>query len=91
LARWLEQIAQSREPAGPLSLAAGRDHLIAGAFADNLALELAKLSRMFRVSHPMELVVLNCWVTETKLTACLSNTSTMREKSSKLRLSRSTL
>ena len=31
----------------------------------------AKDSRMFRVSRPMELVVLNCWVTETKETPSL--------------------
>jgi hypothetical protein len=34
---------------------------------------------MFRVSRPME--VLNDWVTETKMTPCLSNTYTTLEKS----------
>ena len=46
---------------------------------------------MFSVSRPSEFVVLNCWVTATKLTPCLSNVSTMREKSSSDRLRRSTL
>ena len=30
---------------------------------------------MFSVSRPSEFVVLNCWVTETKLTPCLSKIS----------------
>src|SRR5215471_8208169 len=33
-------------------------------------------SRMFNVNLPMEVVVLNCWVTETKDTPCWSNSST---------------
>jgi len=51
----------------------------------------AKESRMFKVSRPMELVVLNCCVTETKLTECLSRISIMRAKSKRDRLSLSTL
>ena len=51
----------------------------------------AKLSRMFSVSRPIELVVLNCWVTETNETLCLSNTSTILAKSMSDRLRRSTL
>jgi len=51
----------------------------------------AKDKRMFNVSRPMELVVLNCWVTETKLTECLSKSSIMRAKSRRDRLRRSTL
>ena len=48
-------------------------------------------NRMFSVSRPSELVVLNCCVTETKLTPCLSNTSMIRAKSSRDRVRRSTL
>ena len=51
----------------------------------------AKDNRMFSVSRPSELVVLNCWVTETKLTPCLSSTSMIRAKSSSERVRRSTL
>src|ERR1700747_2727595 len=38
-------------------------------------------SSTFRVSRPIEVVVLNCWVTETKDTLCLSNSSTSLAKS----------
>ena len=41
----------------------------------------AKLSRMFSVSRPMDVVVLNDCVTETKVTPFRSNTSTSLEKS----------
>ncbi len=51
----------------------------------------ANESRMFRVSRPMELVVLNCWVTETKETPRFSRVSMIRVKSRRLRLIRSTL
>ena len=51
----------------------------------------ANESRMFRVSRPIECVVLNCWVTDTNETPCSSKTSTSLEKSMSERLSRSTL
>jgi uncharacterized hydantoinase/oxoprolinase family protein len=51
----------------------------------------ANESKMLSVSRPIECVVLNCWVTLTNATPCLSNVSMMREKSSSDRLSRSTL
>src|SRR5229473_986476 len=72
-----------------------------------LRLEAAILSRMrspvtsrsnwandsstFRVSRPIELVVLNCWVTETNDTAWASNSSTSLAKSARERVSRSDL
>ena len=46
---------------------------------------------MFSVRRPSELVVLNCWVTETNVAPCLSSTSMIRAKSSSERVSRSTL
>src|SRR6266849_391196 len=46
-------------------------------------------SRMFSVSRPSEVVVLNCWVTETKVTERWSNWSTSLAKSSSDRLNRS--
>jgi hypothetical protein len=51
----------------------------------------AKLSRMFKVSLPIEVVVLNCWVTLTNITLCRSNTSTSLAKSLSERLSLSIL
>ena len=51
----------------------------------------AKDSRMLSVSRPMEVVVLNCWVTETNDTPLRSNTSTSLAKSDKARVKRSIL
>jgi len=51
----------------------------------------AKLSSMFSVSRPIEVVVLNDWVTETKLVSARSSASTSFAKSSSERVSRSTL
>jgi hypothetical protein len=51
----------------------------------------AKDSSMLSVSRPIEVVVLNCWVTETNDTPRLSNTSTILAKSPSERVSRSTL
>src|SRR5260221_198462 len=72
-----------------------------------LRLEAAILSRMrsevtsrsnwandsstFSVSRPIEVVVLNCWVTDTKDTWCRSNSSTSFAKSASDRVRRSTL
>ena len=41
----------------------------------------AKDSSTLSVSRPIEVVVLNCWVTETNETACLSKISISRAKS----------
>ena len=51
----------------------------------------AKDNSTLRVNRPMEVVVLNCWVTETKETSRLSNTSTILEKSVSERVRRSIL
>ena len=45
--------------------------------------------RIFSVNRPSEVLVLNCWVTATKLTLCCSNTFNILVKSSKERLRRS--
>src|SRR4030088_1681899 len=45
-------------------------------------------SSTFSVSRPIEVVVLNCWVTETKDTSCLSNSSTSLAKSASDRVRR---
>ena len=46
---------------------------------------------MLRVNLPIDVVVLNCWVTETKDTFPLSKISTILAKSPSERVSRSTL
>jgi hypothetical protein len=51
----------------------------------------ANESSMLSVRRPMLVVVLNDWVTETKLTSALSKVSTSFEKSSSERVSLSTL
>jgi hypothetical protein len=51
----------------------------------------AKDSRMFSVSRPIDVVVLNDCVTETKVTPLRSNTSTSLAKSASERLRRSIL
>jgi hypothetical protein len=51
----------------------------------SLELEWANDSNTFRVSLPMEVVVLNCWVTDTNDTPWPSNSSTSFAKSAKER------
>src|SRR6266481_130019 len=51
----------------------------------------AKDRSTLRVSRPMEVVVLNCWVTETKDTPWASNSSTSLAKSASDLVRRSTL
>src|SRR5262245_16005072 len=51
----------------------------------------AKESSMLRVRRPIEVVVLNCWVTDTKEASWASSTSTILAKSASDRVSRSTL
>src|SRR3954470_7854817 len=50
----------------------------------------AKDRSTFRVSRPMEVVVLNCWVTETNETPWASNSSTSLAKSANDLVRRST-
>jgi hypothetical protein len=52
---------------------------------------LGRVRPQFRVRRPMLWVVLNGWVTDTKLAPAASRTPITRAKSSRLRLSRSTL
>ena len=51
----------------------------------------AKDSSTLSVSRPIDVVVLNCWVTETNDTPCWSNNSTSLAKSASERVRRSTL
>jgi len=61
-----------------VALALGGSDLVA---EGNLPLELGKTGARLRVSRPMEVVVLNCWVTETKETSWAPNNSTSFAKS----------
>jgi hypothetical protein len=60
----------------------GRD-LVANAFPVTSRSNWANERRTFRVSRPIDVVVLNCCVTETKLTPLLSNVSMILAKSAR--------
>src|SRR5205807_4039349 len=59
--------------------------------SDDLDDAFAWKEERMSVSRPIELVVLNCWVTDTNDTPCASKISTSRAKSASERVSRSTL
>ena len=65
--------------------------LVADALADDLTLELRKDNRTLRVRRPIEVVVLNCWVTETNDVLLVSRISTILAKSASDRVSLSIL
>jgi hypothetical protein len=56
-------ITERRRPTHPHALPLGGGDLLADALAGHLALELANDKRTFKVNRPIEVVVLNCWVT----------------------------
>jgi hypothetical protein len=59
----------------------GIGDLVADALAGDLPLELRKGQQHIEGQPPIELVVLNCWVTDTNDTPCVSKISTSRTKS----------
>jgi hypothetical protein len=77
----LQLIAKGEGAAYPQSFALGRCDLVPDTLGGNLPLEWAKDRSTFRVSRPMDVVVLNCWVAETKKTSWASNSSTSFAKS----------
>ena len=87
----LDGVAERRDSAHPEALALARGDLVADASPVTLSSNWARESRMFNINRPMEVVVLNCWVTETKETPWRSKTSIIREKSVSDRVSRSIL
>ncbi len=88
----LDAVAVGRHPAHPHALLPAGGDLVADALGRHLALELGEAdSRMFSVSRPIDVVVLNDCVTETKVTPFRSNTSTSLAKSASERLRRSIL
>src|ERR1700737_2586348 len=69
-----------RFPLGP-GVIGGLGDLVADALALTSRSNCAKDSSTLRVSRPIELAVLNCWVTETNDTPWASKISTSRAKS----------
>src|SRR5207253_2705560 len=87
----LDVVPERRHAAHPHAFLLRRGDLVAHPLADHLALERANDSRMLRVSRPIEVVVLNCCVTATKVIPWRSSSSTILAKSISERVSRSTL
>jgi hypothetical protein len=88
----LDPVAERHLAAHEHALLPRRPDLVAHPLGDHLALELGEAqSRMLSVSRPIEVVVLNDWVTETKVTPWRSKISTSFEKSISERDSRSIL
>ena len=80
-----------RNPALLAKIADTVDEISGGRLPVTSRSNCAKESNTFRVRRPIEVDVLNCWVTETNETPCSSNRSTRRTKSARERLNRSTL
>jgi len=79
-------------PADLFAFPFSRPYLVARPLGGELARSnWAKLNKMLSVSRPNEWLVLNCCVTDTKLTPCLSKAPISRAKSSSDRDRRSTL
>ena len=77
----LDIIAERDVAAHPHALLLRRRDLVADALAGDLALELGEGEQQFSVSRPIEVVVLNCCVTDTKDAFRASKTSTSLAKS----------
>jgi hypothetical protein len=84
-------VAQGRDPAHPHALGLGGGNLVADPLGGDLALELGEGEQHVERERPMLVVVLNDWVTETKLVPAWSSASTSLAKSSSERVSRSSL
>jgi hypothetical protein len=84
----IDIVPENRSATGPVPLPACSLDFVARPFPDDLRSNCANESRMFRVKRPSGTLVLNCWVTETKLTPLASRMPMIREKSSSDRLTR---
>jgi hypothetical protein len=85
-------IPQRRDAAHPHPLLFRGGDLVADAFADDLALELREGQQNVEgVKRPIDVFVLNCWVTDTKDALLASRISTILAKSASERVSRSIL
>src|SRR5262249_29781888 len=82
-------VPQERVPAGPLLRVAAILSRVSSAMISRS--NWAKLSRTFSTSRPIEVAVLNCWVTAANATWCSPKDCIIRAKSRRLRLRRSTL
>src|SRR6266851_5538366 len=86
-----DRVAERRHAAHPHAFLLRSGNLVADALARDLALELGKGQQHVEVSLPIEVVVLNCWVTDTNDTPLASKISTILAKSASERVSRSIL
>jgi len=87
----LQLIAEGEGATHPKPFALGGGNLVPDTLGGDLPLELGKGQQHVEVSRPMDVVVLNCWVTETKETPWASNSSTSFAKSASDLVRRSTL
>jgi len=83
--------AEGRHSSHPHAFALGGRDLVTNALAGDLGLELGKREQDVQGQPPIEVVVLNCWVTATNEAPCASNSSTILAKSASDRVKRSTL
>ena len=61
----VERVAERNHAADPQALALGGGDLVADALGGDLAFELSEGQQNIKVKRPIDVVVLNCWVTET--------------------------
>ena len=87
----LPVVADGHPASHPHALLLGGGDLVADPLPGDFALELRKGQKDVQGQPPIEVVVLNCCVTETKETPAASKISTIFAKSAKDRVSRSTL
>src|ERR1035437_3828830 len=84
-------ITEGQGTTDPEALTLGGSDLVPNPLGVTSRSNWAKDSSTLSVSRPIEVVVLNCWVTETKDTPWASNSSTSLAKSANDRVRRSTL
>ena len=84
-------VAKRGHATDPETLTLGGSDLVPDTLIADLRYELGKRQQDIEVNRPIDVVVLNCWVTDTKDTVCWSNSSTSLAKSANERVRRSTL
>ena len=77
----LYPMPKQQHPADPHPFAFQGGNLIADALTNDLALELSKRQKDIEGQRPMKMVVLNCWITETKEALIRSRVSTILARS----------
>src|SRR5258705_8946882 len=87
----LHLVTKGQVASDPQALALRCRDLVPDPLGGDFPFELGKGQKDVEVSRPIEVVVLNCWVTETNETPWASNSSTNLAKSASDRVRRSTL